>query len=179
MDFTPAPPPPSANGFCPRPCLPVPAVGPVPGGATALMPATGVSWGGNKSSVGSARPAWAAPRPCRRTWRDRPPAAPVLPEAGGGPVRTCTASVSGACRILGVGLQRGRSHPVTGRAGGWPPADVAGSGRDMVVHRGRKATGGRGPGPQGRAAGPAPERPRLASTGATGSRVWPSAGRGS
>lgn len=44
-------------------------------------------------------------------------------------------------------------------AGG--PACVAGSGRNLAVHRGRQAPRGLGSGPQGREAGPAPEWTRL------------------
>ncbi len=42
-----------------------------------------------------------------------------------------------------------------------PQAGLAGGGRDLAVHRWRKATGGRGPGAQGPAAGPAVEWSRL------------------
>ncbi len=58
-----------------------------------------------------------------------------------------------------VRAQRGRRHPVAGRADGGPrpdarpadgPADMARGGRDLAVPRWRQAPGGRGPGAAGR-----------------------------
>ena len=59
-------PTPKANGPCPTIRVPALNAGLVPGGATAPMPATWWSWAGCKCNAGSARPVWAAPRPCRR-----------------------------------------------------------------------------------------------------------------